>query len=343
MSAIDGFAMPESLVLEEATATPTYSKFIAEPWEKGFGNTLGNALRRVLLSSLEGVAVSSVRIDGVAHEFSTIPDVLEDVTEIILNLKKLRVSCEGDLPRTLELVANKAGTITAAAIQEDGVTTVLNPELTICTLDRDRPIRMELEICKGRGYRLGEQNKRADQPIGVIPIDSLFSPVERVAYDVQQCRVGNRTDYDRLELQVWTDGRLSPEDCVRTAATILRRHLTVFTISSQDQIPQEERLNEEELELLNKLSCNVADMDLSVRAKNCLQNAEIDTVGTLVSKAESEMLKFRNFGKKSLDEIKEKLAMMGLALEMPVAENVLEALRQRQEKLQEEEEVEEED
>lgn len=337
MSAIDGFAMPESLVVDEATVTPTYAKFIAEPWEKGFGNTLGNALRRVLLSSLEGVAVSSVRIDGVAHEFSTLPDVLEDVTEIILNLKKLRVSCEGDLPRTLELVADKAGEITAAAVREDGVTTVLNPELHICTLDRDRPIRIELEICKGRGYRLGEQNKRADQPIGVIPIDSLFSPVERVAYDVVQCRVGNRTDYDRLELQVWTDGRLSPETAVRTAATILQRHLTVFTISSQDQIPQEERLNEEELELLNKLSCNVADMDLSVRAKNCLQNAEIDTVGTLVSKAESEMLKFRNFGKKSLDEIKEKLAMMGLALEMPVAENVAEALRQRQEKLQEEE------
>lgn len=338
MSAIDGFAMPESLVIDEATATPTYSKFIAEPWEKGFGNTLGNALRRVLLSSLEGVAVSSVRIDGVAHEFSTIPDVLEDVTEIILNVKKLRVSCEGDLPRTLELVADKAGIITAAAIQEDGVTTILNPDLPIFTLDKDRPIRIELEICKGRGYRLGDQNKRDDQPIGVIPIDSLFSPVERVAYDVLQCRVGNRTDYDRLELQVWTDGRLSPEDAVRTAATILQRHLTVFTISSQDQIPQEERLNEEELQLLNKLSCNVADMDLSVRAKNCLQNAEIDTVGTLVSKAESEMLKFRNFGKKSLDEIKEKLAMMGLALEMPVAENVAEALRQRQEKLQEEEE-----
>ncbi|MDT8389581.1 MAG: DNA-directed RNA polymerase subunit alpha [Lentisphaeria bacterium] len=336
MSAIDGFAMPESLVIDEATATPTYAKFIAEPWEKGFGNTLGNALRRVLLSSLEGVAVSSVRIDGVAHEFSTIPDVLEDVTEIILNLKKLRVSCDGDLPRTLELVADKAGAVTAAAVREDGVTTILNPELHICTLDRDRPVRIELEICKGRGYRLGEQNKRADQPIGVIPIDSLFSPVERMAYDVQQCRVGNRTDYDRLELQVWTDGRVSPEDAVRTAATILQRHLTVFTISSQDQIPQEERLNEEELELLNKLSCNVADMDLSVRAKNCLQNAEIDTVGTLVSKAESEMLKFRNFGKKSLDEIKEKLALTGLALEMPVAENVAEALRQRREKLQEE-------
>jgi len=338
MSALDGFAMPESLVVEESTATPNYAKFIAEPWEKGFGHTLGNALRRVLLSSLEGVAPSTVRIDGVPHEFSTMPDVIEDVTEVILNLKKLRVLCEGELPRTLELVASKAGPVTAADIKEDGVTTILNPDLLICTLDRDRTVRMEIEIQRGRGYQAGELNKRDDQPIGVIPVDSLFSPVTRVAYDVQQCRVGNRTDYDRLEIQVWTDGRITPEDAVRTAAAILQRHLTVFTISSQDQIPQEERLNDAELDLLNKLAADVSELELSVRAKNCLQNAEIENIGVLVCKTESEMLKYRNFGKKSLDEIKEKLAAMGLALEMPIPSNIHEALKQRLEKVADEEE-----
>lgn len=340
MLAVESFAMPEALVVEESTSTNTYARFVAEPWEKGFGHTLGNALRRVLLSSLEGVAISSVRIDGVPHEFSTIPDVIEDVTEIILNLKRLRVQCEGDLPRTLELVATKAGPVTAAAIHEDGVTQVLNPDLHICTLDRNRKVRMEIEITAGRGYVASDQNKDADQPIGVIPVDSLFSPVTRVAYDVQQCRVGNRTDYDRLEFQVWTDGRITPEEAVRTAAGILQRHLTVFTLSSQDQIPQEDRLNEEELELLNRLCADVADLELSVRAKNCLQNAEIDNVGTLVGKTESEMLKYRNFGKKSLDEIKEKLAVLGLALEMPISEGVARALRQRLEKQEEPEDEE---
>ncbi len=332
MPAIDGFAMPEALVVDSSSATGTYAKFVAEPWETGFGHTLGNALRRVLLSSLEGVAPATVRIDGVPHEFSTIPDVLEDVTEIVLNLKQLRVLCEGELPRTLELYADKAGPVTAAAIKEDGLTTVLNRDLPVCTLDSDRPVRMEIVIDRGRGYRASDLNKHEDQPIGVIPIDSLFSPVTRVSYDVQQCRVGNRTDYDRLEIQVWTDGRITPEAAMRTAASILQRHLNVFIITSPDQLPEEDRLTDEERQLLDKLSAGVEALELSVRAKNCLQNADIDNLGFLVVKSEAEMLKYRNFGKKSLDEIKERLASMGLSLEMTIPDNIMAALKQRLEK-----------
>ncbi|MBT7163794.1 MAG: DNA-directed RNA polymerase subunit alpha, partial [Victivallales bacterium] len=220
MSGLEGFAMPASIKVDESTSTATYARFTAEPWESGFGHTLGNALRRVLLSSLEGCAVASVRIDGVQHEFSSIEDVLEDVAEVVLNLKKVRLECDPDaeLPRTIELYADKAGAITAGAIQEDGVVRVLNPELVICTLDKDRPLRMEMEIDLGRGFRPAEDNKREDHPIGVIPIDCIFSPVERVRYDVQACRVGNRTDYDRLELEVWTDGRIAPTDALSFAA-----------------------------------------------------------------------------------------------------------------------------
>ncbi|MDX9979014.1 MAG: DNA-directed RNA polymerase subunit alpha, partial [Lentisphaeria bacterium] len=194
MSGLESFAMPAAIKVDESTATATYARFTAEPWESGFGHTIGNALRRVLLSSLEGCAVSSVRIDGVAHEFSSIEDVVEDVAEIVLNLKKLRLQCdsEADLPRTIELYADKAGPVTAAAVQEDGVVRVLNPGLVICTLDKDRPLRMEMEIDRGRGFRPAEENKREDHPIGVIPVDCIFSPVERVRYDVQACRVGNR-------------------------------------------------------------------------------------------------------------------------------------------------------
>ena len=319
--------MPQAFTVDQSTATDTYARVISEPWEKGFGHTIGNALRRVLLSSMEGVAVSSIRIDGVKHEFATIPDVIEDVTEIVLNVKRLRLTCHGEVPRTLELRAEKAGPVTAAAVQEDGVTEVLNPDLLICTLDRARTLRMEIEIDRGRGYRAGEENKREDHPIGVIPVDCLFSPIERVRYDVQACRVGQRTDYDRLELDVWTDGRIAPCDAVKQAALILREHLAVFGDSSdEDGVIQIS--DAEDKELLEKLCRSVNELELSVRAENCLNNAQIRVIGQLVQKVDSEMLKYRNFGKKSLEEIKTKLAAMDLSLGMTLSDEMRAALDQ---------------
>jgi DNA-directed RNA polymerase subunit alpha len=324
--------MPRALVVDESTATRTYARFVAEPMEKGFGHTIGNSLRRVLLSSMEGVAVSSVRIDGVKHEFSNIPDVVEDVTEIVLNIKQVKLECSGDLPRTLELRADKAGAVTADSIQEDGVTQVLNPDLVICTLDCDSPLRMELEIDRGRGWRPGEENKREDHAIGVIPVDSLFSPVERVRYDVQSCRVGQRTDYDRLELEVWTDGRIDPREALRRASLILSEHLAVFsegTGAPEEQYPmprrvvkKEERTAEDEV-LLQNLTRSVAELELSVRAENCLNNAEIRCLGQLAQKSEPEMLKFRNFGRKSLEEIRNRLEGFGLSFGMDLSEDIL--------------------
>lgn len=326
MAGIPELEMPKTLAVDKASATSTYAKFVAEPWEKGFGHTVGNALRRILLSSMEGVAVSSVKIDGVPHEFSTIPDVREDVTEVVLNLKKIHLQCVGELPRRIELFAEKAGPVTAASVREDGVTTVLNPDLLICTLDRDRPLHMEIMVDTGRGYRSAEENKADDQVIGVIPIDSLFSPVERVRYDVQACRVGQRTDYDRLEFEVWTDGRIDPQVAVMNAAKILRDLTKVFITPSGDEGGTAKTAAPADKEFMEKLLINVNDMELSVRAKNCLNNAEINVLGELVQKTEAEMLKFRNFGKKSLDEIKNSLVPLGLQLGMTLSDDIKAAL-----------------
>ncbi len=335
----NGFTMPSALAVDESTATDRYAKFIAEPFEKGFGHTLGNAMRRVLLSSMEGVAAATVRIDGVPHEFTTIDNVVEDVTEVILNLKMVKFKCDGNLPRTLELYAEKAGPITAAAIREDGVTEVLNKSQLICNLDQDRPLRMEIEIDRGRGYRAAELNKRDEQPIGVIPMDCLFSPVERVRYDIHACRVGQRTDYDQLVLEVWTDGRISPEDAVRKSSAILQEHLTVFVQSGRDEELTEVTLTEEEEAFVDRLCRSVNDLNLSVRARNCLRNANIESLGELVQKSEAEMLKYRNFGKKSLDEIKEKLLEMDISLEMDIPEHLVKVLDQRIEKVGDEAET----
>jgi len=328
MAGIPKIAMPATLVVDHATAT--YGRFVSEPWEKGYGNTVGNALRRILLSSMEGVAVTSLRIDGVPHEFTTIPDVREDVTEVVLNIKKLHMLCDGELPRKLELTADKAGVVTAANIKEDGVTHILNPELEICTLDQDRPLRMDIEIDQGRGYRPADDNKREDHAIGVIPIDSLFSPVERVRYDVQACRVGQKTDFDRLEVEVWTDGRIDPQVALNEAAKILRDVTDIFIPApAEPNKPVEILSSSEDEELLQKLMKPVTDLELSVRAKNCLSNAEIHVVGELVEKTEAELLKFRNFGKKSLDEIMSSLAQLGLSLDMQLTEEVRAVMRGR--------------
>ena len=319
-----GFAMPAALAVDKATATATYARFTAEPWEKGFGHTIGNAMRRILLSSMEGIAITSLKIDGVAHEFTTIPDVVEDVTEVVLNIKHLHVTCDGDLPRTIELYADKAGAVTAGHIKEDGVVQVLNPELVICHLDVNRPLRMEIEIDLGRGYRPADENKHEDQPIGVIPVDSLFSPVERVRYDVQACRVGQKTDFDRVELEVWTDGRLDPQVAVYESAKILRNMTNVFIASNETEkaksVPA--ATSPEDKEFIGTLMRSVNDLELSVRAKNCLSNADIHVVGELVEKNEAELLKFRNFGKKSLDEIKSSLQALGFDLGMTLKDEI---------------------
>ncbi len=324
-----GFECPKEIKVVEQT--PTYVRIKAEPWENGYGHTVGNAMRRVLLSSMEGVAVTSIKIDGVSHEFSSIPGVMEDVMKIVLNVKKLKFNCQGSLPMTLELKADEAGVVTAANIREDAFVDVINKDQVICTLDRDMNFRMELVIDRGRGYRPSEENKSSDQVIGTIPVDSLFSPVERVRYDVQDCRVGQHTDFDSLEMEIWTDGRILPLEAVNKAAEILRSMFCVFLVpdagSENQQLPPSAGLNEEEKELLEKLKLEVSTLELSVRAVNCLESQNIKYLGGLVEKSENQMLKFKNFGRKSLSEIKEKLQAMGLSLEMNLSDNLKDELQ----------------
>lgn len=335
MQDVAAFAMPNKLVLEEETATERYAKFVAEPLDKGFGQTLGNALRRILLSSLEGVAVSSIRIDGVPHEFTAVENVLEDVTDIVLNFKKVLFQCSGDLPRKLELHASEAGPVTAGNIAIDGVTSILNPEQVLCTLDKKRELDIEIEITRGRGYRPSEENKLPEQPIGVVPIDCLFSPVGRVSYSVHSCRVGQRTDFDRLEIELWTDGRTEPAEAIKQASLILIHHLGIFAgIDGTDEDDTSSLITTaEDEEMLRKLLRNVNEMELSVRAQNCLNNANICTVGELVQRSESEMMKFRNFGQKSLNELKERLEELELHLGYELKEEVRIAFDKELEKL----------
>ena len=320
--------MPKRLTKEEATATETYAKFIAEPFETGYGHTVGNSLRRVLLSSLEGAAVSSIKVDGAMHEFATIDGVVEDVTDIVLNLKKILFKAHSRDPQTLLLSANKEGEVTAADIQLNQNVELVNPTQHICTLDKKKKFEMELEVKVGRGFLPGDENKKPNQPIGVVAIDSLFSPVTRVRYLVENARVGQRTDYDRLILEVWTDGRISPDDALTQASAILQHHLDVFVGYDKNAVEFEEvvdKQDEEKTKLKKLLNMSVNEIELSVRAANCLNNANITTVGQLAMKTEQEMLKYRNFGKKSLNEIKDKLAALGLTLGMTFEPDLLEA------------------
>jgi DNA-directed RNA polymerase subunit alpha len=312
------FEMPKTLVKDEHGATETYARFIAEPFEAGYGHTVGNSLRRVLLSSLEGAAITAVKITGAQHEFATLPGVVEDVTDIVLNLKRIKFKAvDGHEPRKLSLSVNKEGTVTAGDIQMIQGYEVLNPDQLICTMDKKHKFDAELEVRIGRGFATGDENKRADQPIGLIPIDSIFSPVTRVKYAVENTRVGQRTDYDKLILEVWTDGRLTPDDALLQASAILRHHLDVFVNFNEDVIEFDETpagVSEENMKLKKLLNMSVNEIELSVRAANCLNNANITTVGQLAQKSEAEMLKYRNFGKKSLNEIKDKLQQLGLGL-----------------------------
>jgi len=325
------FELPSKLTKVEDGATPTYAKFIAEPFEAGYGHTVGNSLRRVLLSSIEGAAISSIKIDGVNHEFQSIDGVVEDVTEIVLNLKKVLIVSHKRETISLGIKVNKSGAVTAGDIQADANIQIVNPDQVICTLDTKRAFEAEIEIKTGRGYCPGEQNKKEEQPIGVIPIDSLFSPVRLVKYAVENTRVGQITDYDKLILEIWTDGRITPDDALKQAASILNHHLDVFDRVSEEAYEfesQQSEVSEEQNKLRKLLNMSVNEIELSVRAANCLNNANITTVGELAMKTEQEMLKYRNFGKKSLNEIKEKLEALGLSLGMKFDERLLDAKKE---------------
>lgn len=295
-----------------------YGKFICEPLERGYGTTFGNSLRRMLLSSLEGAAVTSIRIDGVLHEFSTIPGVRDDVTNIVLNLKQLCLKMEGNEPKVIRIDAEGEKEVTAADIVCDADIEVLNPDLHIATLNEDGKLKIEMTVERGRGYVPADKNKKPDDTIGVIPIDSIFSPVQRVNYTVQDTRVGNVTDYDKLILEVWTDGSMRPEEAVSKAAGILVMHLKLF--QNMDGIPEEEEVEEttfpeEEEDISSKvLDMTIEDLDLSVRSFNCLKRADIITVADLTAKTEDDMMKVRNLGRKSLEEVKKKLEDLGLSL-----------------------------
>lgn len=291
-----------------------YGKYVVEPLDRGFGITLGNALRRVLLSSLPGAAVTTARIEGVLHEFSTIPGVVEDTTDIILNLKDLRLRLHGDGPATIRVEAEGEGTVTAADIIAPADVEILNPDLHIATLDRNGKLQMEMTVERGRGYVSADRNKRPDTPIGVIPIDSLFSPIRRVNYIVEDTRVGQVTDYDRLVLEVWTDGTVRPEEAVAHAARILTEHLSMFAALTGEEFELEPVAEPADPEQDRLAEMMIEDLDLSVRSYNCLKRAGINTVAELCAKTDAEMIKVRNLGKKSLEEVKQKLEALGLSL-----------------------------
>ncbi len=307
---------PKRLVVDKESLTPQYGKFVAEPLERGFGITIGNSLRRVLLSSLQGAAVTSVRIEGALHEFTSLPGITEDVADIILNVKDVLIKMDTFDQKTLRVDRKGPWIVRAADIETPDGVTILNPDMVVATVGEDGHLKMEMTCRKGRGYIQAEGNKTGNMPIDAIPVDAIFSPVKKVNYHVTNARVAQRTDYDRLVLEAWTDGSVSPEDAVAYAAKIIKDQLSIFINFEEDQEPEivvepqpEEKFNE-------NLLRTVDELELSVRSANCLANANIKYIGDLVQKTESEMLKTKNFGRKSLKEIKEILAEMGLSLGM---------------------------
>lgn len=292
----------------------TYGKFIVEPLERGYGITLGNSLRRILLSSLPGAAVNSIKIDGVLHEFSTVPGVVEDVTEIILNIKSLSLKMHGEGSKVIYIDANGEGPITGGDIITDQDVEILNPDLHIATLNGDHRFYMELVISKGRGYVSADKNKQAGQPIGVIPVDSIYTPVKKVNYTVENTRVGQITDYDKLTLEVWTDGSINPDEAISLGAKILSEHLNLFVDLSDQAKHTEIMVEKEETKKEKVLEMTIEELDLSVRSYNCLKRAGINTVEDLTNKTEEDMMKVRNLGRKSLEEVLQKLQALGLIL-----------------------------
>ena len=314
------FQLPKRLECDESTYTNTYGKFTAAPFERGYGVTLGNSLRRVLLSSIEGSAVTSVKFQGVQHEFTTIAGVLEDIPEIILNIKNLALNSHSKIPKTIFIDKDSKGEIKAKDIEGDDTIEIINPDLHIATLTKNAKFRLEMEVSKGRGYVPAELNKKEDQPISVIPVDSIFTPVKKINFSVENTRVGQRTDYDKLILEVWTNGAITPKDALLYASNILQRHLDIFVGFGQlpEEVEDEPQMSKEESALYEKLRLPISELELSVRSANCLREANIKTIVELVKQNEEEMLGLKNFGKKSLTEIKELLAVMGLSLGMKV-------------------------
>ncbi|MGD9678291.1 MAG: DNA-directed RNA polymerase subunit alpha [Vulcanibacillus sp.] len=292
----------------------TYGKIIVEPLERGYGTTLGNSLRRILLSSLPGAAVTSIQIDGVLHEFSTVPGVLEDTTEIILNLKKLSLKIHSDEEKILEIDVNGGGEITAGDIRVDSDIEILNPWLHIATVEENARFHMLIRVSRGRGYVPAENNKREDQPIGVIPVDSIYTPITRVNFNVENTRVGQVTNYDKLTLEVWTDGSIRPEEAVSIGAKILTEHLNLFVGLTEEAKEAEIMVEKEEDQKEKVLEMTIEELDLSVRSYNCLKRAGINTVQELTTKSEEDMMKVRNLGRKSLEEVQYKLQELGLSL-----------------------------
>jgi DNA-directed RNA polymerase subunit alpha len=313
---------PERLEVDRDSHTEAYGKFVCQPLERGFATTIGNSLRRILLSSIQGAAITSVRIDNALHEFTAIPGVLEDVTEIILNLKVLRLKLNTAEGQTVRIDKKGKGPVTAADIITDGSVEVMNPEQHICTITGKGKFSVELEVKWGKGYRPAEMNKSDDQPIGVIPIDSIFTPVRKVQYIVTQARVGQVTDYDKLTLEIHTDGSVKPENALAYASKILKQHMAIFINFDEEQAEPEieESPESEEPPLNENLYRTVEDLELSVRSANCLKNANITYIGELVQRTEAEMLKTKNFGRKSLNEIKQLLEEMELSLGMKIDE-----------------------
>ncbi|HDQ25254.1 MAG TPA: DNA-directed RNA polymerase subunit alpha [bacterium] len=314
--------------LEKEELSDTFGRFISEPFERGYAVAIGNALRRILLSSIPGAAITSVRIEGVQHEFETVKGVMEDVSEIILNLKQVKIVLEGDAPKKIYLEASGEREATAADIKADSDIKILNPELHIATLTaRDAKLMMELEIDQGRGYVTADKNKRADMPIGTIPIDSIFTPVINAKLEVGNTRVGQITDYDKLELEIKTDGRITPETSLTQAALILREYLNIFITQEGDVEIKEDKIDEEKEKQKVLLGKSVEELELSVRSSNCLKNANIKTIVDLVTKSEVDMLKYRNFGRKSLNEIKEVLSEMGIGLGIKIDKEIIKEIK----------------
>lgn len=313
---------PKMLEVEQETFSDSYGRFVACPLERGFGLTLGNALRRVILSSIRGTAITKVKIDKVLHEFSTIPDIKEDVTDIILNLKQVRFNLFSEMVKTVIIKKSGDCVVTAADIKTDDQVEIVNPEQHICTIGASGSFYAEITLERGRGYRPAEDNKTDDMPIGTVLIDSFFSPIKRVNYTVTDARVGQRTDYDKLILEIWTDGTILPEHALGVASKILKEHLNIFINFKEEMEPVASsiKINTTGLsqDLVDYLNKTVDELELSVRSANCLHNAEIRYIGELVQRSESEMLKTKNFGRKSLNEIKDLLTEMGLSLGMKI-------------------------
>jgi DNA-directed RNA polymerase subunit alpha len=316
---LKSLVLPKEVNFEPETATSTYSKFIIEPLERGFGTTIGHALRRTLLSSIQGAAPVSLRIDGILHEFGTIPGVYEDVTEIVLNTKNLRLKLLGDEPKVLSINSARKGEIKAKDFEHDADIEILNPDLHILTITEDTKLKMEIEIGSGRSYVTAELNKKSNAPVGTIFLDAMFSPVLKVNYEVENTRVGQKTDFDKLIMEIWTNGSLTPEESLTLAAKLLKDHLQIL-IKTEEVMEEaeEEKVDQEILRIRNLLKMRVDELELSVRSSNCLKAANIQTIEDLVKKTEAEMLKYRNFGRKSLTELNQILASMGLSFGMDI-------------------------